>query len=211
MADRASPFSEAELAELRRLGFTAVAGYLGGHTPSPWSADDFRRALHHVGPVLPIWVLSPFGMDSAAGRLAGEHTVAAMRTMWRPGRGRYVVLDVEIDYYRGAPTLQAVEAWRETVVAGGYRPVLYSGASVIEAVTGHEPKPHHITAGWAGVWLAHWIQTAYRPAPQLLHMDTRWHSLARRRAWQYAGDVHVAGLVIDPSVTDMALNPAILP
>lgn len=211
MADRATPFSDSELDALKHLGFGAIAGYLGGYTPHPWSAEDFRRAIHRVGPVLPVWVLSPHETGIAAGKAAGERTVQALRDKWRPGRGRYVVLDVEIGYYVGRPTVQAVMAWRDVVVAAGYRPVLYSGRTVIEAVTGKEPVPHHLSAGWSGVWLAHWVQRAYRPVPQLIDMDTRWHSLAGRRAWQYAGSVGAAGMTIDASVTDMALNPAILP
>jgi hypothetical protein len=208
MADRARPFSEVELRALRHRGFAAVAGYLGGQTPCPWSAEDFRRAAHLVGPLLPIWVLSPHEMSVTGGQHAGAQAVAALRRLWRPGRQRRVVLDVESGYYRGRDTVRAAEAWRAAVREGGYRPVLYSGPAVIDAVTGRTGVPHHLTAGWSGVWVAHWTQKVYPPRPRLRDMDTRWRSLVGRRAWQYAGETAVGELIIDASVTDMMLNPA---
>lgn len=207
MADRAGRFSAEECATLREHGFRAAAGYLGGYTPSPWKREGFTVAAEHLGGVLPIWVMHPDTQDTKAGHREGALAVRAMAALWPTHSHRPLVLDVEAGYFHGLTTARAIEAWRTVVAEYGFEPVLYSSASAIEAVTHHSEPACHPYAGWAGVWVAHWVAARIDHFLHLDHMDTRWRAYANRRAWQYAADVDCGGVVVDVSLCQLPLCP----
>ena len=207
MVDRAGEFSAAEAEQLYDDGARAAAGYLGGYTLSPWSRDGFAVSVRQFGGVLPIWVMHPQTQTQRLGMQEGVETVKAMAELWRPHAGRLVCLDVESGYDHGRPTDRAVIAWRNVVRSHGYRGGLYGGRATIEMVTGLTITACDETGGWQMVWLADWPVHRLDPHLRLDEMPTRWVKMAGHRAWQYAGDVDLGGVVVDLSLVDCALNP----
>jgi hypothetical protein len=206
MADRAQEFTQAELSELYRLGVREAAGYIGGYAAALWSAEAFRLAATRLGGVLPIWVMHPGVSGQRAGTEMGAEVVRSMAKLWQTHRWHSVVIDCETDYYTGEETRQALIAAQRVIHEYGYHAVLYSTAGVIEDVTGREAPPCDPTSGWSGVWVASYVVARVDRYLHIDQMPTRWRAMPMRRAWQYAGNIDVSGIVIDASLCEIPGN-----
>jgi hypothetical protein len=108
-----------------------------------------------------------------------------------------VCLDLEQRTFNAAPSasLDYVEGWCAAVRRKGLRPGVYANPAPLKALAARDDKPDF-------VWIAHWRHEGHQPGadpddgPDL--PDHLWQG---RRAWQYAGEVPLAGLTVDCNVT----------
>jgi len=136
------------------------AGYLGGHTPHPWTAADIADARRLVGAWWGIWtapdrraITATDGVQDAAG------TVARLVELSYP-RADPVFYDVEYATWQADPAgaRAAITAWKRGLAAAGYRNAyayvpLSAGFDWIAHWTG--ARPTSLPAGVIGIQYDH--------------------------------------------------------
>lgn len=119
------------------------------------------------------------------------------------GAGNPVCLDLELRTFEaaGSKSLDYVGGWCTAVRDEGLRPGVYANVGPLVALAERDARPD-----W--VWVARWSHDDFRPSAhpdQVAGLGERWKG---RRAWQYAGELHLGhldprfdGITIDINVT----------
>jgi len=199
--DRGKAFSDAELTVLKGLGIEVLGIYIGGpyYGENGWTKSDVQLALDKEFGVVPIYVGQNFVKGSVKPTLTAEmgrsdaHQAELLMRDFDLDRTEpeTVVLDVEFStwYYDYAGTLEYVISWIETVRDNGFKPCVYGGLAIIDALIRAEKEPDY-------VWLASWISDKLKPKLSLDNMPGLPNSVFvnNQRAWQYSGGVILPAL-----------------
>jgi hypothetical protein len=106
-------------------GTVAVAGYIGGNTPHPWTPDEWRRFENLTQ--FPIWV--GYGESDPAAH-AAEAVSAALALGWAKNarNRRAIILDFETEVDPGWVNTFGLTVWH-----GGFETIVYGSASTVES------------------------------------------------------------------------------
>lgn len=150
--DCSQPLSQSEAADCGSNGFLWVGGYLGGHTPKQWEAEDWRACWREDLDMLPIWVMQ-LGADDPGRSQGVEDGNAALARMQEMHLTSVLALDVE----NGLKPEQYLRGFCDAVHAGSCAVVLYGTNETLWALDG--------IADFS--WLAHWgpVSVATCPFP----------------------------------------------
>jgi LysM repeat protein len=221
MLDKAVPVHQAELlALIKASGAKAWAFYLGGaghfHDRSQYTKESLDAMAAAGLHLVPIWVGEQKNLSRARG--VADATKAIQRTKAMGNRSTLLVADVErrASDPNKAAAVAYMRGWTETVRKAGYKSGFY-GAFEIAAMLDD--------SGADFIWPARYVISGgvdkNRRQVQATPRNT-WPTDARtckgipkthfaapgRRAWQFLGDVALAGVAIDVSVVDAALFAA---
>jgi nucleoid-associated protein YgaU len=221
MLDKAVPVHQAELlALIKASGAKAWAFYLGGaghfHDRSQYTKESLDAMAAAGLHLVPIWVGEQKNLSRARG--VADATNAIQRTKAMGNRSTLLVADVErrASDPNKAAAVAYMRGWTETVRKAGYKSGFY-GAFEIAAMLDD--------SGADFIWPARYVISGgvdkNRRQVQATPRST-WPTDARtckgipkthfaapgRRAWQFLGDVALAGVAIDVSVVDAALFAA---
>ena len=213
--DRASELSVHEARILHAdHGVKWTGVYIGGpcNGGSGWTRGGVAAIAKATG-----WRFMPIYVGQQSAGICGAHDLsyarghadglAATNHMkafgWEPHRDIPVALDVEAGAYFGNPAAATryVRGWVNAVRAEGYRAYVYGSPYALNHF--HDARVR-IDAAWA----ASYFYSGFRSVTpeHLSQMGSRYKH--DNRAWQYAGNFHVAGAgSIDASTSRLLLAP----
>jgi hypothetical protein len=213
--DRAGAFSNTEAATLANShGVKWTGVYIGGacSAGSGWTKSRVTAIANAVH-----WTFMPIYVGQQSAAICGAHTLTTARGTsdgqdaanimstfgWDPHKQIPVSLDLEGGTYLADPagSTNYVKGWVNAVHAAGYLAYVYSSPAAV----------NHFGAGLGidGVWIASYFYSGFAnvtPA-DLSQIGSLFSN--HNRAWQYAGDIPIAGVGgVDCNTSDLLLAPA---
>jgi hypothetical protein len=213
--DRAGVFADAEATTLASTyGVTWSGAYVGGacNGGSGWTPDRLTALAAAAGwSFLPIYVgqqssaiCGAHTLTYAAGNGDGNDAAAIMASYsWAPNTMIPVALDVEAGTYSAdaAGTVAYVSGWLDAVHAAGYLAYVYSSPSALNAFAA-------MGLPIDGAWAASYFYSGFADVSPSDLTQLGGNFGNHDRAWQYAGDIAVAGAGrIDCDTSDLVLAP----
>ena len=163
------------------------AGYLRSvHGFAVWPVQSLKDAVK-VG-LLPIWG-GPLDLAAFEAANAADEAHAAVAQVKALGGGRITVaLDIEERAYESAPeqAVAFVRAFGQAVKHEGGLTAVYSGPALLDKVAPFATSCELLP------WVAEWTTHPGYPVP----------GYGQPRAWQYAGNVHHGGKLVDISTIE---------